>query len=91
MLYHHKEFFTLAWTTVSMVREGGSARSCSILAAGGKRGMVKLIHPRANLAYGEFRASRRAISVLRFSPSQTSFLFCKYTSRDQELDIPKSW
>ncbi|KAM9440322.1 leucine-rich repeat and WD repeat-containing protein 1 isoform 1-T1 [Clarias gariepinus] len=70
-----EEFFTLAWTTVSMVREGGSARSCSILAAGGKRGMVKLIHPRANLAYGEFRASRRAISVLRFSPSQTSFLF----------------
>lgn len=58
-----------------MAREGGCARSCSILAAGGKRGMVKLIHPRANLAYGEFRASRRAIAVLHFSPQQTSFLF----------------
>ncbi|XP_060719562.1 leucine-rich repeat and WD repeat-containing protein 1 isoform X1 [Tachysurus vachellii] len=70
-----EEFFSLAWSTVLMAREGGCARSCSILAAGGKRGMVKLIHPRANLAYGEFRASRRAISVLRFSPRQTSFLF----------------
>ncbi|KAI5089429.1 leucine-rich repeat and WD repeat-containing protein 1 [Silurus meridionalis] len=70
-----EEFFTLAWTTVLMAREGGCARSCSILAAGGKRGMVKLIHPRANLAYGEFRASRRTISMLRFSPCQSSFLF----------------
>ncbi|TSP36095.1 Leucine-rich repeat and WD repeat-containing protein 1 [Bagarius yarrelli] len=69
------EFFTLAWTTVLMARENGCARSCNILATGGKRGFVKLIHPRANLAYGEFRASRRAISVLRFSPCQTSFLF----------------
>ncbi|MCI4394547.1 hypothetical protein PGIGA_G00170040 [Pangasianodon gigas] len=70
-----EEFFTLAWTTVLMAREGGCARSCSILVAGGKRGMVKLIHPRANLAYGEFRASRRAISMLRFSPCHSSFLF----------------
>ncbi|XP_060769425.1 leucine-rich repeat and WD repeat-containing protein 1 isoform X2 [Neoarius graeffei] len=70
-----EEFFTLAWSTVLMARENGCARSCSILAAGGKKGMVKLIHPRANLAYGEFRASRRAIAILRFSPRKTSFLF----------------
>ncbi|XP_062844708.1 leucine-rich repeat and WD repeat-containing protein 1 [Trichomycterus rosablanca] len=67
-----EEFFTVAWTTVLMAREHGTARPCSVLAAGGKRGMVKLIHPRANLAYGEFRASRRAISIMRF---YTSFLF----------------
>ncbi|KAI4884428.1 hypothetical protein NFI96_032096 [Prochilodus magdalenae] len=70
-----EEFFTLAWTTLLMSREGGCARSCTILAAGGKRGMVKLIHPRVNLAYGEFRASRRAIATLRFSPRHPSFLF----------------
>ncbi|KAL7838495.1 hypothetical protein AOLI_G00268990 [Acnodon oligacanthus] len=70
-----EEFFTLAWTTLLMSRERGCARSCSILAAGGKRGMVKLIHPRVNLAYGEFRASRRAIAILRFSPHHPSFLF----------------
>lgn len=70
-----EEFFSLAWSTVLMSRTGGSARPCNILAAGGKRGFVKLIHPRVNLAFGEFRASRRAISVVRFSPCNTTFLF----------------
>ncbi|TRY66726.1 hypothetical protein DNTS_029723, partial [Danionella cerebrum] len=70
-----EEFFTLAWSTVQMSRSSGLTRPCNILAAGGKRGLVKLIHPRANLAFGEFRASRRAISILCFSSSNTSFLF----------------
>ncbi|XP_005809933.1 leucine-rich repeat and WD repeat-containing protein 1 [Xiphophorus maculatus] len=71
-----EEFFSLAWTTVLMSR-GGSAPSqpCSVLAAGGKRGLVKLIHPRNNMAYGEFRASRKSLSVLRFSHRQGNFLF----------------
>uniref|UniRef100_A0A8C1U2D1 Leucine-rich repeats and WD repeat domain containing 1 n=1 Tax=Cyprinus carpio TaxID=7962 RepID=A0A8C1U2D1_CYPCA len=70
-----EEFFSLAWSTVLMSRTGGSGRPCNILAAGGKRGLVKLIHPRVNLAFGEFRASRRAISIMRFSPRNASFLF----------------
>ncbi|XP_036379898.1 leucine-rich repeat and WD repeat-containing protein 1 [Megalops cyprinoides] len=70
-----EEFFSLAWSSIPMSREGGGMRWCSILAAGGKKGVVKLIHPRANIAYGQFRASRRAISTLKFSPSQQSFLF----------------
>ncbi|XP_073697317.1 leucine-rich repeat and WD repeat-containing protein 1 [Garra rufa] len=70
-----EEFFSLAWSTVLMSRTGGSARPCNILAAGGKRGLVKLIHPRVNLAFGEFRASRRAISIMRFSPRNATFLF----------------
>ncbi|XP_034033700.1 leucine-rich repeat and WD repeat-containing protein 1 isoform X2 [Thalassophryne amazonica] len=71
-----EEFFSLAWTTVLMFREGGaSSQQCSVLAAGGKRGIVKLIHPRNNTAYGEFRASRKALAILRFSPCQGSFLF----------------
>ncbi|KAI3373949.1 hypothetical protein L3Q82_022520, partial [Scortum barcoo] len=71
-----EEFFSLAWSTVLMLRGGGaSAQHCSILAAGGKRGLVKLIHPRNNVAYGEFRASRKALSVLRFNHQQGNFLF----------------
>ncbi|XP_077062675.1 leucine-rich repeat and WD repeat-containing protein 1 [Siphateles boraxobius] len=70
-----EEFFSLAWSTVLMSRTGGSTRPCNVLAAGGKRGLVKLIHPRVNLAFGEFRASRRAISIMRFSPRNASFLF----------------
>ncbi|XP_062391535.1 leucine-rich repeat and WD repeat-containing protein 1 [Sardina pilchardus] len=70
-----EEFFSLAWTTLLMSLENSAARHCSILAAAGRRGVVKLIHPMANLAFGEFRASRRAISILRFSPHQSSHLF----------------
>ncbi|KAM9846475.1 leucine-rich repeat and WD repeat-containing protein 1 [Aulostomus maculatus] len=71
-----EEFFSLAWSTVLMSRGGGaSAQHCSILAAGGKRGLVKLIHPRNNVAYGEFRASRKALSVLRFNHHSGNFLF----------------
>ncbi|XP_077597119.1 leucine-rich repeat and WD repeat-containing protein 1 [Stigmatopora nigra] len=71
-----EEFFSLAWSTILMSRGGGaSAQPCRILAAGGKRGLVKLIHPRCNVAYGEFRASRRAVSILRFNHRQGNFLF----------------
>uniref|UniRef100_A0A8C7QGH9 Leucine-rich repeat and WD repeat-containing protein 1 n=1 Tax=Oncorhynchus mykiss TaxID=8022 RepID=A0A8C7QGH9_ONCMY len=71
-----EEFFSLAWSTVLMSRKGNvGMRPCSILAAGGKRGLVKLLHPRANMAYGEFRASRKALSILCFSPRQGNLLF----------------
>ncbi|KAM4545796.1 leucine-rich repeat and WD repeat-containing protein 1 isoform 2-T2 [Odontesthes bonariensis] len=71
-----EEFFSLAWSTVLMSRGGkAAAQLCSVLAAGGKRGLVKLIHPRNNVAYGEFRASRKALSVLRFNHQQGNFLF----------------
>lgn len=70
-----EEFFSVAWSSLLMSVKNGKARHCSVLAAAGKRGVVKLIHPRANLAFGEFRASRRAISTLRFSPHGRSYLF----------------
>ncbi|XP_068187134.1 leucine-rich repeat and WD repeat-containing protein 1 isoform X2 [Antennarius striatus] len=71
-----ENFFALAWSTILMSRGSNApAQPCSILAAGGKRGLVKLIHPRNNLAYGEFRASRKSLSVLRFNHQQRSFLF----------------
>ncbi|XP_029375327.1 leucine-rich repeat and WD repeat-containing protein 1 [Echeneis naucrates] len=71
-----EEFFSLAWSTVLMSRgSGASAQHCSILAAGGKRGVVKLIHPRNNMAYGEFRASRKALSALCFNHHKGNLLF----------------
>uniref|UniRef100_A0A8C6S876 Leucine-rich repeat and WD repeat-containing protein 1 n=1 Tax=Neogobius melanostomus TaxID=47308 RepID=A0A8C6S876_9GOBI len=71
-----EEFFALAWTTVLMCcGKATAAQPCSVLAAGGKRGVVKLIHPRNNIAYGEFRASRKALSVLRFNPNKGNFLY----------------
>ncbi|XP_075878610.1 leucine-rich repeat and WD repeat-containing protein 1 isoform X1 [Nelusetta ayraudi] len=72
-----EEFFSLAWSTVLMStgNKSAAAQPCSILAVGGKRGVVKLIHPRNNVAYGEFRASRKALSVLRFNHRQGNFLF----------------
>lgn len=74
-----QEFFSLAWSTVLMStgNKNAAAQPCSILAAGGKRGVVKLIHPRNNVAYGEFRASRKALSVLRFNHREGNFLFSK--------------
>nr|XP_057943219.1 leucine-rich repeat and WD repeat-containing protein 1 isoform X2 [Doryrhamphus excisus] len=84
-----EEFFTLGWSTVLMSRGGGaSAQPCSILAAGGKRGLVKLIHPKYNVAYGEFRASRKALSVLRFNHRRGNFLFTgSYDNRIVLWDI----
>lgn len=74
-----QEFFSLAWSSVLMSRgDQGPAQPCSILAAGGKRGVVKLIHPRNNLAYGEFRASRKSLSVLRFHERQGNLLFSEW-------------
>ncbi|KAL0994469.1 hypothetical protein UPYG_G00122650 [Umbra pygmaea] len=71
-----EEFFSLAWSTVMMSRAGkGCQQPCSILAAGGKRGLVKLLHPRNNMAYGEFRASNKSLSIVRFSPRHGNFLF----------------
>ncbi|XP_048840323.1 leucine-rich repeat and WD repeat-containing protein 1 isoform X2 [Brienomyrus brachyistius] len=70
-----EEFFSLSWTRLMMSRDGGVVRPCTVLAAGGKKGIVKLIHPRTSMAYGEFRASQRSLSTLRFSSQQQSFLF----------------
>lgn len=82
-----QEFFCLAWSSLLMSGgDGGSAQHCSVLAAGGKRGVVKLIHPRSNLAYGEFRASRKSLSVLRFHQRQGSLLFSE--SRPDRAPAP---
>ncbi|MGH0156949.1 UNVERIFIED_CONTAM: hypothetical protein FKN15_032726 [Acipenser sinensis] len=70
-----EEFFCLAWSMMTLLAGDGRGHRVRVLAAAGRRGVVKLIHPKASLAYGEFRASRRAVSTLCFSPAQESFLF----------------
>ncbi|KAG8540224.1 hypothetical protein GDO81_019685, partial [Engystomops pustulosus] len=70
-----EEFFTLAWTTVTMICKEGQKRKINILAAGGRSGIVKLMHPKVSLCYGEIRAHKKAISVMCFSPTHDTFLF----------------
>ncbi|KAM8976615.1 leucine-rich repeat and WD repeat-containing protein 1 isoform 2-T2 [Pelodytes ibericus] len=70
-----EEFFALAWTTVTMISNEGQKRKINVLAAGGKLGVVKLIHSKINLAYGEIKAHKKAISIMCFSPKQETFLF----------------
>ncbi|KAG8450740.1 hypothetical protein GDO86_003133 [Hymenochirus boettgeri] len=70
-----KEFFTLAWTTLTMVGKNGQKRKINILAGGGKCGVVRVIHTKVNLCYGEIKAHKKAISIMAFSPKQETFLF----------------
>ncbi|KAG9485880.1 hypothetical protein GDO78_008780 [Eleutherodactylus coqui] len=70
-----EEFFTLAWTTLTMASKEGQKRKINVLAAGGRFGIVRLIHPKVGLCYGEIKAHRKAISIMCFSPTQDTFLF----------------
>ncbi|XP_056414729.1 leucine-rich repeat and WD repeat-containing protein 1 [Hyla sarda] len=70
-----EEFFTLAWTTLTMICKEGQKREINVLAAGGRFGIVKLMHPKVGLCYGEIKAHKKAISIMCFSPTQDTFLF----------------
>ncbi|KAM4699101.1 leucine-rich repeat and WD repeat-containing protein 1 [Discoglossus pictus] len=70
-----EEFFTLVWTTLTMVTSDGQKRKVNVLAAGGKLGNVKLIQPKANFCFGEIKAHKKPISIMCFSPKQETFLF----------------
>ncbi|XP_030041722.1 leucine-rich repeat and WD repeat-containing protein 1 [Microcaecilia unicolor] len=70
-----EEFFSVAWTCLSMVDTEGQRRKFNVLAAAGRLGIVKLIHVKANFCYGEIKAHKKPISVLCFSPTQETFLF----------------
>ncbi|KAM9320307.1 leucine-rich repeat and WD repeat-containing protein 1 [Gastrophryne carolinensis] len=70
-----EEFFSLAWTTLTMIVGGGQRRKINVLAAGGKCGAVRLMHTKVNVCYGEIKAHKKAISVMCFSPVHDTFLF----------------
>ncbi|NP_001086115.1 leucine-rich repeat and WD repeat-containing protein 1 [Xenopus laevis] len=70
-----EEFFTLVWTTLTMIGKDGQKRKINVLAAGGKYGVVRMIHAKGSLCYGEIKAHKKAISIMCFSPKQETFLF----------------
>ncbi|XP_007486038.1 leucine-rich repeat and WD repeat-containing protein 1 [Monodelphis domestica] len=83
-----EEFFTVAWTTLTLVTGDGRKKRSNVLAAAGRRGIVSLIHVRAGFCYGVIRAHRKPIAMACFSPCQETHLFtASYNKRIILWDI----
>nr|XP_020660687.1 leucine-rich repeat and WD repeat-containing protein 1 isoform X3 [Pogona vitticeps] len=70
-----EEFYTVAWTTLTMVTSDGRKKKHNVLAAAGRRGIVKLIHVTADYCYGEIKAHKKPIAMACFSPISETHLF----------------
>ncbi|XP_055964183.1 leucine-rich repeat and WD repeat-containing protein 1 [Sorex fumeus] len=70
-----EEFFSVAWTAVTVVTHTGHKKRWSVLAAAGLRGLVRLLHVRAGFCCGVIRAHKKAIATLCFSPTHETHLF----------------
>ncbi|XP_077167591.1 leucine-rich repeat and WD repeat-containing protein 1 [Paroedura picta] len=70
-----EEFFTVTWTTLTMVTSDGRKKRHNVLAAAGRRGIVKLIHVAADYCYGEIKAHKKPIATACFSPITETHLF----------------
>ncbi|NXC81323.1 LRWD1 protein, partial [Cercotrichas coryphoeus] len=83
-----EEFFSVAWTTLTMVTSDSRKKAHNILAAAGRRGIVKLIHVAADFCYGEIKAHKKPIATVCFSPTQETHLFtASYDKRIALWDI----
>ncbi|NXM31903.1 LRWD1 protein, partial [Oxyruncus cristatus] len=83
-----EEFFSIAWTTLTMVISDSRKKAHNILAAAGRRGIVKLIHVAADFCYGEIKAHKKPIATVCFSPTQETHLFtASYDKRIALWDI----
>ncbi|NXL43113.1 LRWD1 protein, partial [Podilymbus podiceps] len=83
-----EEFFSVAWTTLTMVINDSRKKSHNILAAAGRRGIVKLIHVAADFCYGEIKAHKKPIATVCFSPTRETHLFtASYDKRIALWDI----
>ncbi|NXO67545.1 LRWD1 protein, partial [Phainopepla nitens] len=83
-----EEFFSVAWTTLTMVTGDSRKKAHNILAAAGRRGIVKLIHVAADFCYGEIKAHKKPIATVCFSPTQETHLFtASYDKRIALWDI----
>ncbi|NWV40823.1 LRWD1 protein, partial [Grantiella picta] len=83
-----EEFFSVAWTTLTMVISNSRKKAHNILAAAGRRGIVKLIHVAADFCYGEIKAHKKPIATVCFSPTQETHLFtASYDKRIALWDI----
>ncbi|KAJ9589710.1 hypothetical protein L9F63_017082 [Diploptera punctata] len=70
-------FYTIAWTTLVNLLEDTSY--INILACGGARGTIHLIHPSQGIAFLEQRVVKSVnvnISSLLFHPKKSNVLFC---------------
>ncbi|XP_051693907.2 leucine-rich repeat and WD repeat-containing protein 1 isoform X2 [Oryctolagus cuniculus] len=70
-----EEFFSVAWTTLTVVTQAGHKKRWNVLAAAGLRGLVRLLHVRAGFCCGAIRAHKKAIATLCFSPTRETHLF----------------
>ncbi|XP_007518052.2 leucine-rich repeat and WD repeat-containing protein 1 [Erinaceus europaeus] len=70
-----EEFFSVAWTTLTVLTQAGHKRRWNVLAAAGLRGLVRLLHVRAGFCCGLIRAHKKAVATLCFSPSRETHLF----------------
>ncbi|XP_006859889.1 PREDICTED: leucine-rich repeat and WD repeat-containing protein 1 [Chrysochloris asiatica] len=70
-----EEFFSVAWTVVTVVTQAGHKKRWSVLAVAGLRGLVRLLHVRAGFCCGSIRAHKKAIATLCFSPNHETHLF----------------
>ncbi|XP_029802070.1 leucine-rich repeat and WD repeat-containing protein 1 isoform X1 [Suricata suricatta] len=70
-----EEFFSVAWTALTVVTQAGHKKRWSVLAAAGLRGLVRLLHVRAGFCCGVIRAHKKAIATLCFSPTHETQLF----------------
>ncbi|XP_026981876.1 leucine-rich repeat and WD repeat-containing protein 1 isoform X2 [Sagmatias obliquidens] len=70
-----EEFFSVAWTALTVVTQAGHKKRWSVLAAAGLRGLVRLLHVRAGFCCGLIRAHKKAIATLCFSPTHETHLF----------------
>ncbi|NXX26518.1 LRWD1 protein, partial [Nicator chloris] len=83
-----EEFFSVAWTTLTVVISENRKKAHNILAAAGRRGIVKLIHVAADFCYGEIKAHKKPIATVCFSPTQETHLFtASYDKRIALWDI----
>ncbi|NXH28902.1 LRWD1 protein, partial [Myiagra hebetior] len=83
-----EEFFSVAWTTLTMEISDSRKKAHNILAAAGRRGIVKLIHVAADFCYGEIKAHKKPIATVCFSPTQETHLFtASYDKRIALWDI----
>ncbi|NWS71572.1 LRWD1 protein, partial [Crotophaga sulcirostris] len=81
-------FFSVAWTTLTMEIGDSQKKSHNILAAAGRRGIVKLIHVAADFCYGEIKAHKKPIATVCFSPARETHLFtASYDKRIALWDI----
>ena len=72
-----QEFFSVAWTALTVVTQTGHKKRWNVLAAAGLRGLVRLLHVQAGFCCGLIRGHRKAIATLCFSPTHETHLFSK--------------